>query len=144
MVLQIASCSLSIQPASRRACNIVLYSSKPCLLSGDIIVYYVVTAVITVLLLTEIKKKFKYKINIVNIFYTFTEFEEGREWIKEELVFNKNKDVNFFEVTIRVLGALLTNYHFTQDDMFLNKAVSIEIHIFFNNYIGYLLANRRM
>lgn len=50
------------------------------------------------------------------------EFEEGRQWIKEHLVFTKNKDVNFFEVTIRVLGALLTNYHFTQDDMFLNKA----------------------
>ncbi|XP_013189359.2 endoplasmic reticulum mannosyl-oligosaccharide 1,2-alpha-mannosidase isoform X1 [Amyelois transitella] len=50
------------------------------------------------------------------------EFEEGKQWIKDELVFTKNKDVNFFEVTIRVLGALLTNYHFTRDDMFLNKA----------------------
>ncbi|KAI5647021.1 glycosyl hydrolase family 47 domain-containing protein [Phthorimaea operculella] len=50
------------------------------------------------------------------------EFEEGRDWIDKELVFTKNKDVNFFEVTIRVLGALLTNYHFTQDEMFLNKA----------------------
>ncbi|CAK1588611.1 unnamed protein product [Parnassius mnemosyne] len=50
------------------------------------------------------------------------EYEEGRKWIKEELIFTKNKDVNFFEVTIRVLGALLSNYHFTQDDMFLNKA----------------------
>ncbi|CAH0716043.1 unnamed protein product, partial [Brenthis ino] len=50
------------------------------------------------------------------------EFEEGREWIKNELIFSKNKDVNFFEVTIRVLGALLTNYHFTQDPMFLDKA----------------------
>ncbi|CAG4939913.1 unnamed protein product [Parnassius apollo] len=50
------------------------------------------------------------------------EYEEGRKWIKEELIFTKNKDVNFFEVTIRVLGALLSNYHFTQDAMFLNKA----------------------
>ncbi|XP_026758009.2 endoplasmic reticulum mannosyl-oligosaccharide 1,2-alpha-mannosidase isoform X1 [Galleria mellonella] len=50
------------------------------------------------------------------------EFEEGRQWVKNELVFTKNKDVNFFEVTIRVLGGLLTNYHFTQDEMFLNKA----------------------
>ncbi|CAH4038456.1 endoplasmic reticulum mannosyl-oligosaccharide 1,2-alpha-mannosidase isoform X1 [Pieris brassicae] len=50
------------------------------------------------------------------------EFEEGREWIKNELEFTKNKDVNFFEVTIRVLGALLTNYHFSGDDMFLEKA----------------------
>ncbi|XP_068618199.1 endoplasmic reticulum mannosyl-oligosaccharide 1,2-alpha-mannosidase isoform X2 [Battus philenor] len=50
------------------------------------------------------------------------EYEEGKEWIKKELIFTKNKDVNFFEVTIRVLGALLTNYHFTEDDMFLDKA----------------------
>lgn len=63
------------------------------------------------------------------IFSTFapiiTEFEEGRQWIKDELIFTKTKDVNLFEVTIRVLGALLTNYHFTKDEMFLNKAVSI-------------------
>ncbi|XP_059054476.1 endoplasmic reticulum mannosyl-oligosaccharide 1,2-alpha-mannosidase [Achroia grisella] len=50
------------------------------------------------------------------------EFEEGKQWVKNELIFTKSKDVNFFEVTIRVLGALLTNYHFTQDEMFLNKA----------------------
>ncbi|XP_026325954.1 endoplasmic reticulum mannosyl-oligosaccharide 1,2-alpha-mannosidase isoform X3 [Hyposmocoma kahamanoa] len=50
------------------------------------------------------------------------EYEEGKKWVKEELVFTKNKDVNFFEVTIRVLGALLTNYHFTGDEMFLDKA----------------------
>ncbi|XP_026500859.1 endoplasmic reticulum mannosyl-oligosaccharide 1,2-alpha-mannosidase [Vanessa tameamea] len=50
------------------------------------------------------------------------EFEEGKQWIKNELIFTKNKDVNFFEVTIRVLGALLTNYHFTEDTLFLDKA----------------------
>ncbi|XP_048004530.1 endoplasmic reticulum mannosyl-oligosaccharide 1,2-alpha-mannosidase isoform X1 [Leguminivora glycinivorella] len=50
------------------------------------------------------------------------EFSEGREWVSKELVFTRNKDVNFFEVTIRVLGGLLTNYHYTQDDMFLKKA----------------------
>lgn len=49
-------------------------------------------------------------------------FEEGKEWIRKELIFTRDKDVNFFEVTIRVLGALLTNYHFTNDDMFLQKA----------------------
>ncbi|XP_063393394.1 endoplasmic reticulum mannosyl-oligosaccharide 1,2-alpha-mannosidase [Cydia fagiglandana] len=50
------------------------------------------------------------------------EFEEGREWVSKELVFTRNKDVNFFEVTIRVLGGLLANYHYTQDEMFLKKA----------------------
>ncbi|CAB3225945.1 unnamed protein product [Arctia plantaginis] len=53
------------------------------------------------------------------------EFEEGKEWIKNELVFTKNKDVNLFEVTIRVLGGLLSCHHFTQDEMFLNKAVDL-------------------
>lgn len=53
------------------------------------------------------------------------EFEQGKEWIKNELVFTKNKDVNFFEVTIRVLGGLLSCYHFTQDEMFLNKAIDL-------------------
>ncbi|XP_050683712.1 endoplasmic reticulum mannosyl-oligosaccharide 1,2-alpha-mannosidase isoform X2 [Leptidea sinapis] len=57
------------------------------------------------------------------------EFNEGKEWIKNELVFTKNKDVNFFEVTIRVLGSLLTNYHFTGDDMFLNKAKDLGMRL---------------
>lgn len=53
------------------------------------------------------------------------EYEEGKQWVEDNLHFTRNKDVNFFEVTIRVLGALLTNYHFTQDKMFLAKAVSV-------------------
>ncbi|KAF9804867.1 hypothetical protein SFRURICE_007770 [Spodoptera frugiperda] len=53
------------------------------------------------------------------------EFEEGKQWIQNELVFTKNKDVNFFEVTIRVLGGLLSCYHFTQDRMFLTKAIDL-------------------
>jgi len=35
-----------------------------------------------------------------------------------------NKDVNLFEVTIRVLGGLLAAYHLSGDILFLNKAVS--------------------
>ncbi|XP_028032219.1 endoplasmic reticulum mannosyl-oligosaccharide 1,2-alpha-mannosidase [Bombyx mandarina] len=52
-------------------------------------------------------------------------FEEGKQWIKEELIFTKNKDVNFFEVTIRILGGLLTNHYFTQDQLFLDKAIDL-------------------
>lgn len=52
-------------------------------------------------------------------------FEEGKDWIKKELVFTKNRDVNFFEVTIRVLGGLLSCYHFSKDRMFLDKAVDL-------------------
>lgn len=35
-----------------------------------------------------------------------------------------NRDVNLFEVTIRVLGGLLAAYHLSGDTLFLNKAVS--------------------
>lgn len=40
-------------------------------------------------------------------------------------MFTMNRDVNLFEVTIRVLGGLLAAYHLSGDILFLNKAVSI-------------------
>lgn len=53
-----------------------------------------------------------------------SEYEEARDWIEKHLHFDVNKDVNLFEVTIRVLGGLLSIYHLTNDDMFLSKAVN--------------------
>jgi hypothetical protein len=53
------------------------------------------------------------------------EYNEAREWIEKHLHFDVNRDVNLFEVTIRVLGGLLSIYHLTQDKMFLNKAVDL-------------------
>ncbi|AWP14956.1 putative endoplasmic reticulum mannosyl-oligosaccharide 1-2-alpha-mannosidase-like [Scophthalmus maximus] len=50
------------------------------------------------------------------------EFEESKAWIEKELSFNKNVDVNLFETTIRVLGGLLSTYHLTGDQLFLDKA----------------------
>lgn len=44
--------------------------------------------------------------------------------MKEKLSFNKNVDVNLFESTIRILGGLLSTYHLTGDELFLDKAVS--------------------
>jgi len=41
-----------------------------------------------------------------------------------------NRDVNLFEVTIRVLGGLLAAYHLSGDILFLNKAVSIKARQF--------------
>lgn len=41
-------------------------------------------------------------------------------------MFTMNRDVNLFEVTIRVLGGLLATYHLSGDILFLNKAVSIK------------------
>ncbi len=52
------------------------------------------------------------------------EFQEARNWIANDLSFEVNKDANLFEVTIRVLGGLLSSYHLSKDDMFLDKAVS--------------------
>nr|XP_023011842.1 endoplasmic reticulum mannosyl-oligosaccharide 1,2-alpha-mannosidase [Leptinotarsa decemlineata] len=53
------------------------------------------------------------------------EFKEARDWVKNELNFDIDKDVNLFEVTIRVLGGLLSIYHFSKDEMFLEKAVDL-------------------
>uniref|UniRef100_A0A3B5LBG0 alpha-1,2-Mannosidase n=1 Tax=Xiphophorus couchianus TaxID=32473 RepID=A0A3B5LBG0_9TELE len=40
----------------------------------------------------------------------------------KELSFDKNVDVNLFETTIRILGGLLSCYHLTGDQLFLDKA----------------------
>ncbi|KAK9696119.1 Glycosyl hydrolase family 47 [Popillia japonica] len=53
------------------------------------------------------------------------EYEDARNWIEEHLHFTNNRDVNLFEVTIRVLGGLLGIYHLTGDRMFLNKALDL-------------------
>jgi flagellar biosynthesis GTPase FlhF len=53
------------------------------------------------------------------------EFNEARDWVKTSLQFDKNKFVNLFEVTIRVLGSLLSAYNLSGDKDFLTKAVSI-------------------
>ncbi|XP_008297215.1 endoplasmic reticulum mannosyl-oligosaccharide 1,2-alpha-mannosidase [Stegastes partitus] len=50
------------------------------------------------------------------------EFAEAKDWIEKELSFSKNVDVNLFETTIRVLGGLLSTYHLTGDQLFLEKA----------------------
>lgn len=52
------------------------------------------------------------------------EFLRARKWVEDSLVFTLNRDVNLFEVTIRVLGGLLAAYHLSGDILFLNKAVS--------------------
>ncbi|KAF2904912.1 hypothetical protein ILUMI_01268 [Ignelater luminosus] len=53
------------------------------------------------------------------------EYAEAREWIDKHLHFDKNRDVNLFEVTIRVLGGLLSIYHLSGDRMYLNKAIDL-------------------
>lgn len=53
-----------------------------------------------------------------------SEYLEAREWVDKSLTFDKDKDVNLFEITIRALGGLLSAYHLTNDEVFKEKAVS--------------------
>ncbi|XP_067106049.1 endoplasmic reticulum mannosyl-oligosaccharide 1,2-alpha-mannosidase isoform X2 [Osmerus mordax] len=53
------------------------------------------------------------------------EFAEARNWVETELSFSKDVDVNLFESTIRILGGLLSTYHLTGDQLFLDKATDI-------------------
>ena len=50
------------------------------------------------------------------------DFDEAKEWVAENLTFKINKDVNLFETTIRVLGGLLSAFHLSADNVFLERA----------------------
>ena len=54
-----------------------------------------------------------------------TEFKEARDWVDNSLDFSIDKDVNLFETTIRVLGGLLSAYHLSKDNVFLEKATDV-------------------
>ncbi|CAM6032388.1 unnamed protein product [Sphagnum compactum] len=54
-----------------------------------------------------------------------TQFNKARDWVAENLHFNKNYDASVFETTIRVLGGLLSAYDLTAEKMFLTKAKEI-------------------
>ncbi|XP_053679886.1 endoplasmic reticulum mannosyl-oligosaccharide 1,2-alpha-mannosidase [Anopheles nili] len=53
------------------------------------------------------------------------EYDEARTWIDKYLKFDVNREVNLFEVTIRVVGGLLSAYHLSGDRMFLDKAIDL-------------------
>ena len=53
------------------------------------------------------------------------EYDIAKKWVETSLNFNLDTNVNLFEVTIRVLGGLLSIYHLTHDSMYLKKAVRI-------------------
>jgi len=58
------------------------------------------------------------------------EFQESRDWVANKLIVEQNRDVNLFETTIRVLGGLLSAYHFTEDHIFLDKAVCVPCTVY--------------
>ncbi|KAF9188477.1 mannosyl-oligosaccharide alpha-1,2-mannosidase [Haplosporangium sp. Z 767] len=54
------------------------------------------------------------------------EFEEAKAWVRNDLDFNQDGEVNLFETTIRVLGGLLSAYDQSgHDKVFLTKAVDL-------------------
>jgi hypothetical protein len=54
------------------------------------------------------------------------EFQEAKAWVRDELDFDQDGEVNLFETTIRVLGGLLSAYDQSgQDPVFLTKAVDL-------------------
>ncbi|XP_055322080.1 endoplasmic reticulum mannosyl-oligosaccharide 1,2-alpha-mannosidase isoform X2 [Sitodiplosis mosellana] len=53
------------------------------------------------------------------------EYEDARNWVDLYLKLDVNRDINLFEVTIRVLGGLLGAYHLSGDKMFLTKATEL-------------------
>lgn len=54
-----------------------------------------------------------------------TEFNEAKKWITESLSFEKDVDVNLFEITIRAVGGLLSTFHLSGEDIFKEKALDL-------------------
>eukprot|EP00742_Colponemidia_sp_Colp-10_P007087 GILJ01007609.1.p1 GENE.GILJ01007609.1~~GILJ01007609.1.p1 ORF type:complete len:807 (-),score=131.86 GILJ01007609.1:274-2694(-) len=50
------------------------------------------------------------------------QFEEARNWVKNDLTFDKDTTVSVFETNIRILGGLVSAYDLSGDSMFLDKA----------------------
>ncbi|KAH9487353.1 Mannosyl-oligosaccharide 1,2-alpha-mannosidase [Psilocybe cubensis] len=51
------------------------------------------------------------------------EYQRARDWVANNLTFDRDGHFNTFETTIRVLGGLLTAYHLSDEDpIFLEKA----------------------
>ncbi|PIL31248.1 hypothetical protein GSI_05946 [Ganoderma sinense ZZ0214-1] len=50
------------------------------------------------------------------------EYARARKWVETKMSFERDANFNTFETTIRVLGGLLSAYHFSQDELFLEKA----------------------
>lgn len=54
------------------------------------------------------------------------EYKRARDWVDTELHFDLDDKFHTFEITIRVLGGLLSAYHLSGEDaMYLRKAVEL-------------------
>lgn len=52
-------------------------------------------------------------------------FKEARDWVATSLNFNVDRYNNLFEITIRILGGLISAFHLSGDKMFLDKAYDL-------------------
>lgn len=52
-------------------------------------------------------------------------FAEAREWVANSLSLDSDRYNNLFEITIRIMGGLLSAYHLSGDEMFLVKAYDL-------------------
>ncbi|KAJ3315345.1 hypothetical protein HDV04_003738 [Boothiomyces sp. JEL0838] len=50
---------------------------------------------------------------------------DAKHWIESDLKYDGDGDSNVFEITIRVLGGLLSTYTFTEEQAFLDKAIEL-------------------
>lgn len=53
------------------------------------------------------------------------QLKQAREWIKTDLNYHFDYEVNVFETTIRMLGGLLSAHHLTKNDLYLDRAVDL-------------------
>lgn len=53
------------------------------------------------------------------------QLKQAREWVKTDLNYHFDYNVNVFETTIRMLGGLLSAHHLTNDDLYLDRAVDL-------------------
>lgn len=53
------------------------------------------------------------------------ELKVSRAWIKNELSYDFDYDVNVFETTIRMIGGFLSAYYLSGDELYLDKAVDL-------------------
>lgn len=66
------------------------------------------------------------------------EYNEGRNWIRDNLNFDINSEISLFETNIRFMGSLLACYALTGDPMFRNKSIELGIRMLpaFNTETG--------
>jgi len=57
-------------------------------------------------------------------FWWPVEYNTSRDWIVANMSLSRDVQVQLFEITIRALGGLLSIYHLTQEQGFLDAAVS--------------------